>query len=215
MTSLLTQKKNKPEDQIIYNTIYHRARKRLGLDVLEFCIADTIYHLAANPSSPTPGWCHQSKATLAKNLGMCERAIYNSLKKLIRLGLVERGTMSQLLRTTSKWYDEVMIDKQSLEDDRRTAKSADRLQEMQSSSAKSADRGYAKSADKNNSYKNNIKNLKDNNGFFQKQKFNTPVFKTDVYELRRKYKNNETLVKQHLIGEGYAEVEIDKALGRF
>lgn len=57
--------------------------------------------------------------------------------------------------------------------------------------------------------------LMNNKDFYQQKKFNTPVFKTDVYELRRKYKNDETLVKQHLIGQGYAEVEIDKAMGRF
>ncbi|MBI5872723.1 MAG: hypothetical protein HZB36_01070 [Candidatus Omnitrophica bacterium] len=49
----------------------------------------------------------------------------------------------------------------------------------------------------------------------EKKKFSTPVFKNDVAELRRKYKNDDALVKRHLTGQGYAEVEIDKALGRF
>ena len=49
----------------------------------------------------------------------------------------------------------------------------------------------------------------------EKKKFSTPVFKNDVVELRRKYKNDDALVKRHLMGQGFAEVEIDKALGRF
>lgn len=51
--------------------------------------------------------------------------------------------------------------------------------------------------------------------FKEKKKFHTPVFKNDVTELRKRYKNDDALVKRHLTGQGYAEVEIDKALGRF
>ncbi len=149
------------EDYVIFNTIWHRARKRLGLDVLEFCVADTIYHLSANPASITPGWSYQTKTTIAKNLGVSVRAVYNSLNKLIALGLVERGgeKPSQLLRTTAKWYYEVKVDKNGLQNSQTTAKYADTLQEVQSESAKCAVQGLQNVQSQYEMYiKNDIKN---------------------------------------------------------
>lgn len=160
MSKNLPNKKNKP--QVIYNTVFHRARKRLGLDLLDFCVADTVYHLANNPASITPGWSYQDKATIADNLGVSERAVYNSLNRLVKFGLLERGgeKPSRLLRTTTKWYFEVMVDKSTLEDSQSSAECADRLQEVQSMSAECAVQGLQNVQTQYKNYINN--NINDN-----------------------------------------------------
>jgi len=100
---------DKKEKKLNYTTILHSVRKELGLSLNEYCIADSIYHLSNNPSGTIVGWCYASKAQLGDNIGITEQAVYPILKKLISLGLVEKNPQTKYLRTTSKWYNMVVL----------------------------------------------------------------------------------------------------------
>ena len=41
--------------QVIYTVISHTKRIELGLNVMEYCVADTIYHLGNNPRNKMKG----------------------------------------------------------------------------------------------------------------------------------------------------------------
>jgi hypothetical protein len=97
------------DKQLNYNTILHQSRKKLNLTLMEYCIADSVYHLSNNPKSKVHGWCFASKDHLAMFLGTTKATIFSNLNKLIEKGLVERDEETRYLRTTEKWYEEVII----------------------------------------------------------------------------------------------------------
>ena len=77
---------------------------------MEYCIADSIYHLSNNPKSEIKGWCFASKKHIAKFLGTDESRIFRTLPKLIKNGFVEKSDdVRGYLRTTQKWYDNIVI----------------------------------------------------------------------------------------------------------
>ena len=91
-----------------FTTILHGKRKELKLNLIEYCIADTIYNLSNNPSSPVQGWCYASKETLAEILDTTRQTIHSSIKKLIEKGILEKNEETKYLRTTKKWFDEII-----------------------------------------------------------------------------------------------------------
>ncbi|MCC6864573.1 MAG: hypothetical protein IT280_00270 [Ignavibacteria bacterium] len=58
-----------------FTTIEHVAREELSLDLTEYAIADSIYHLSNGPSNKVPGWCFASKVYLARFIGRKPRQI--------------------------------------------------------------------------------------------------------------------------------------------
>jgi len=92
-----------------YTVIMHEVRLSLGLSMTEYCIADTIYKLSTGPKSKVPGWCYASKRTLAEIIGLSEKAIYTILNKLETNKIIERHHKTKNLKTTQKWYDNVVI----------------------------------------------------------------------------------------------------------
>ncbi|KKK87568.1 hypothetical protein LCGC14_2751940, partial [marine sediment metagenome] len=52
--------------KITYSLNLHKIRKDLDLSLMEYCVADCIYHLSNNPSSQIKGWCYASKETIAR-----------------------------------------------------------------------------------------------------------------------------------------------------
>lgn len=100
-------KKNKTEKNI-FTVVNHQSRNRLGISIVEYCIADSIYHLSNNPTSKVPGWSYINQDALAMILGVNRRTIIRSEKRLIDRGLLERK--GQLLRITKTWYDVVVLD---------------------------------------------------------------------------------------------------------
>jgi len=77
---------------------------------MEYCIADSIYHLSNNPKSEIKGWCFATKETIANILGTTSRNIFNVIPKLIKKGFVEKSKDTRgYLRTTQKWYENVVI----------------------------------------------------------------------------------------------------------
>jgi len=76
---------------------------------MEYCIADSIYHLSNNPKSKVKGWCWASKKTLAIFLGTTPPTVFDNINKLIAKGIIEKDTCTHYLRTTNKWYESVIL----------------------------------------------------------------------------------------------------------
>lgn len=91
-----------------YTLVLHSARKKLGITINEYCLADTIHKLSSNRSS-VPGWCYASKAHLGTSLGFSRRSIHNMVTKLKTGGIVEVQEGTGYLRTTDTWRDAVEI----------------------------------------------------------------------------------------------------------
>jgi len=94
---------------LTYTLVLHQARNKLGLALMEYCVADCIYHLSNNPQSKIQGWCYSSKENMAKFLGTSSATIFNNINKLIEKGLVEKDEETKYLRTTKKWYENVIV----------------------------------------------------------------------------------------------------------
>lgn len=93
----------------IYTVIIHEAKTRMNLTVNEYVLADSVHKLSGNHSA-TSGWCHASKAHLARVLGVSERSIFSLLNKLRDSGVVEtHPDRPSLLRTTRKWHNTVEV----------------------------------------------------------------------------------------------------------
>jgi DNA-binding MarR family transcriptional regulator len=96
-------------NQISYTTINHLVRKKLGLSMHEYALADLIYNLANNPKSDYPGWCYSSKETLGEILDLSKQSILTLIKKLIKKGIVIKHNGTKHLRITFDWYSAVVI----------------------------------------------------------------------------------------------------------
>src|ERR1035437_3295933 len=103
------------KEQITYTLILHQIRKELKLTLMEYCVADSIYHLSNNPKSQVKGWCYASKETMSKMLGSTRKTIFETIKKLIEKGFVEKDEETKHIRTTSKWYENVVLIKAKIE----------------------------------------------------------------------------------------------------
>lgn len=104
------EQEEKQED-LQYTFMNHVARKKLNLSMIEYCLADSIYHLSNNPKYN--GWCIASHSYLADFLGIARETVTRAIKKLIDLGLVQgdNGNYATKLKTTQKWYDNAIINK--------------------------------------------------------------------------------------------------------
>ena len=99
---------------LIYTNIQHIPRKKWGLSLNEYAIADMIYHLSNNPDYK---WCIMTKRDMAEEIGFSKNWILKLIERLIELWLVEKNPQTKHLRTTQLWYDEfVTTGKQSWPD---------------------------------------------------------------------------------------------------
>lgn len=96
-------------EQINFTTINHVARIKMGLSLVEYCLADLIYNLSNSPKSSIPGWCYASKKTLSKNLDISEREVFRIVNKLIEKKLIEKQEDTNYLKITIDWYQLVVI----------------------------------------------------------------------------------------------------------
>lgn len=94
-------------EKMIYTTVLHSVRRKLELSFTEYCVLDAIHQLS-RATSKHPGWCFASKSTLAKNMELGERQVYDALTKLEEKGLIERKLeadgISGHVRATDRWY---------------------------------------------------------------------------------------------------------------
>jgi hypothetical protein len=89
--------------------VNHLARIGLDLTLNEYCMADLIYQISNNPKSTDPGWCYASKKYIADCLGINRQHVYTIIERLVELGLVEKHPVSERLRATDSWYENVVI----------------------------------------------------------------------------------------------------------
>ena len=135
------------KQQLRFTLILHDIRIKLGLSLIKYCIADSIYHLSNNPDSKVKGWCFASKQYIADFLGVKSvRTIFNNIKDLVEDGFLEKDKETKYLRTTKKWYEEVVLMKAKKE----YAEIAQPMQKLHTPSAKIAQSSRAKNAQYNN-----------------------------------------------------------------
>lgn len=100
-----------PKEVLAYSLVLHDIRLKLGLSLNEYCVADAIYHLSNNPKNIMQGWCYMGRKEMGDYLGLKRQVVNRIIKKLVEDELVERpeeGSTSNLVRTTGKWYEEVV-----------------------------------------------------------------------------------------------------------
>ena len=97
--------------KIRYTNINHEAREQLGLDITTYCIASSIYTLANNPKSISPGWCTAKRQYLADWLGISKRSVQSKIMCLVELDLVVKDDDTNYLKTTKLWYDTVEVNR--------------------------------------------------------------------------------------------------------
>ena len=102
-------------DRVVYTLIFHDAREKLGLTVSEYCVADLIDRLANSPESrKISGWCFASREYLGQCLGYTKRTVLYAIDKLVKAGLVEKHPATKYVRTTKKWWEEVVTYRERL-----------------------------------------------------------------------------------------------------
>lgn len=105
----LLKHKSIKDKKISYTVILHQSRERLGISIAEYCVADIIYHYGGlQKSREMGGWCYASKQQIAACLGLGKKTVDRAINKLIRLDLIEKNPDTRHLRTTGKWYNEVV-----------------------------------------------------------------------------------------------------------
>ena len=104
------KRKRLQSEEARYTLVLHSARKKLGITINEYCLADTIHKLSSSRSS-VPGWCYASKDHLGTSLGFSRRSIHNMVNSLKKGGLVEAQEGTGHLRTTDMWRNAVEVTK--------------------------------------------------------------------------------------------------------
>ena len=91
-----------------YTVILHHPRKKLGMTINEYCLADTVHKLSGTRSM-VPGWCYASKEHLAESLGFSRRSIHNMINSLKGKDILEVQQGTGYLRTTERWHDSIEV----------------------------------------------------------------------------------------------------------
>ena len=159
-----------------FTVVSHDLRKELEINITEYIIADSIYHLSVHPENTYGGWCYASKQYFADNLGISRRTVVYALDKLIKKGLVIRDERTNYLRTTEKWYSRIMADSKLI---------AQGEQKLRSDCAEIAHDDCAKIAHNNNILDNNINNIYSSLPKFMSHKDEV------VQELQSKFKDKD------------------------
>ena len=95
--------------RVVYTLIFHEVRDKLGLTIAEYCIGDLIDRLSNSPESKKmAGWCFASREYLAECLGYKKLTAIRAIDKLVKLGLIEKHPTTKYVRTTRKWWEEVV-----------------------------------------------------------------------------------------------------------
>ena len=139
-----------------YTTVLHAVRKQHELSCNEYCIADMIFHLSANPKAPVQGWCNQSRNKMADEMGLSRRTVIDIINTLAEKKLIERNE-ADFLRTTSLWYDSITVAKEGVQKVHTStrAETAHPVQEVHPPRAETAPPPRAETAPNNNIIDNN------------------------------------------------------------
>lgn len=194
------------EENLTYTLVLHQIRKKLGLTIMEYCFADCIYHLSNNPNSKIQGWCYASKETLSDFLGISPKHAFALIKRLIQKGLVERDEETKYLKTTSKWYESVVLVKAK-------AEYKSRSQTITKGNTKVLPNFIP---DYNQtSYNNNIHNETNKDSLVGSENFDLPIKSNEIESIQRKqmgkgdinYLMNYLKEKMDLVDMDYTDKE--------
>ena len=107
--------------EIIYSTIFHGARKRMGLSNDEFCLCDYIFKWQSNPRAPRPGWCSKTRNEMGEHIGsnepekpMSRRGIQKMIDRMVGKSLLEIDPKTRDVRATAAWFDMVVAENEKL-----------------------------------------------------------------------------------------------------
>lgn len=95
------------KEKISITSINHRARIDLNLTLSEYVVADFIYQSSNNPKAE--GWCWETKENIALYLGFTKRTITNIIGTLLSRGIIIKDEKTKFLKSTSTWYENVVI----------------------------------------------------------------------------------------------------------
>lgn len=101
-------------NEIFYSTVFHQARKRMGISLSEYCLTDYIFKWQSNPSAPRPGWCSKPRSEMAAFVGISVRGIQKMLDRLDSMDLVVLDPVSREVRATRAWFDNVVAENERL-----------------------------------------------------------------------------------------------------
>jgi len=153
---------NKKQEVSRYTTIIHKVRLSLGMTCNEYCVADIIFALSNNPDSKVSGWCFASRETIGEFIGINESTVRRIVEKLIEKKLVEKEESLKYLRTTSLWYQSVVLERLKMKNIS-TCKTPDQRAKRPTPTCKTPASEACKTPDnKNNRYKNNKEELSTN-----------------------------------------------------
>ena len=165
------KKTNKEQKEILsYTMVLHQARTELGITLLQYCVADSIYHLSNNPENKIAGWCYASKETIGDWLSISAQSVWDTLKPLIEKKLIEKNPDNrQFLRTTKKWYKAVILRKLEARGQSRKILDSQGLSDRHQGkpliqSRKTLDNIYSINKDKDNNKKFSFNNLEEYRG---------------------------------------------------
>ena len=93
---------------IRHTHIYHEAREKLGLSIIEYCVAAVIRtYEGGKESRENYAWVFASKETIAQCLGVSKRTIERAITVLLKKELIEKNSTTKHLRTTESWIKEI------------------------------------------------------------------------------------------------------------
>lgn len=92
--------------QPFFTNIINPVRKKLGISVHAYMVADTIDKLSNNAKFQ---WCEWTREQIADFIGISRRTVINIVNDLIENGLIEINQNTKLLKSSTKWIDEVVL----------------------------------------------------------------------------------------------------------
>ena len=95
---------------LTFTTIEESARRKLGITRDDYALCNYIQTWSSHPKNKKIGFCDRTRGQMADFIGITPRGIIKMLTRLNGLGLVE-PCESFLYRTTSKWFDVVLMAK--------------------------------------------------------------------------------------------------------
>jgi len=99
---------------IRHTHIYHQARERFELSIIEYSVIAIIRsYEGGKDSRENYGWVFASKETIARCLSVSKRTVERSINAGLNKNLLEKHPATKYLRTTEKWIKEIDYWKQS------------------------------------------------------------------------------------------------------
>ena len=91
---------------MLYTTIIHAIRKKLGLTCNEYCVLDMIYRMQNNDMH----WCYASKEYMGKSLDLSKQTILTIIKNLMAANLVIQHDNTKWLQVSKTFIDAMEFD---------------------------------------------------------------------------------------------------------